>query len=91
VVMSGAVFTASEGQAEGEVVLLRDITQEKRLEAIKETLFNISMGLPSHPRLEDLLDFVSIEIKKLLNVEGALVILLDQEKQELYLHGRRLR
>jgi PAS domain S-box-containing protein len=87
VVMSGAVFTASEGQAEGEVVLLRDVTQEKRLEAIKETLFNISMGLPLHPRLEDLLDFVSIEIKKLLNVEGALVILLDQEKQELYFMG----
>jgi PAS domain S-box-containing protein len=87
VVMSGAVFSASEGQVEGEVVLLRDITQEKRLEAIKETVFNISMGLPSHPRLEDLLDFVSIEIKKLLNVEGALVILLDQEKQELFFMG----
>jgi PAS domain S-box-containing protein len=87
VIMSGAVFFASEGQAEGEVVLLRDVTQEKRLEAIQETLFRISMGLPSHPHLEDLLDFVSIEIKKLLNVEGALVILLDQEKQELYFMG----
>jgi PAS domain S-box-containing protein len=87
VVMSGAIFSASEGQAEGEVVLLRDITQEKRLEAIKETLFNISVGLPSHPRLEDLLDFVSNEIKNLLNVEGALVILLDEEKQELYFMG----
>ncbi|MBN2034671.1 MAG: PAS domain S-box protein [Deltaproteobacteria bacterium] len=87
VVMSGAVFFASEGQAEGEVVLLRDITQEKRLEATRETLFNISMGLPSYPRLEDLLDFVSNEIKKLLNVEGALVILLDEEKQELYFMG----
>lgn len=87
VVMSGAVFSAAEGQAEGEVILLRDITQEKRLEAIKETLFAISTGLPSHPRLEDLLDFVSIEIKKLLNVEGALVILLDEEKQELFFMG----
>lgn len=87
VVMSGAVFSAAEGQAEGEVVLLRDITQEMRLEAIKDTLFNISMGLPSHPRLEDLLDFVSIEIKKLLNVEGALVILLDEEKEELFFMG----
>jgi PAS domain S-box-containing protein len=87
VIMSGAVFYASEGHAEGEVVLLRDITQEKKLEAIKETLFNISMGLPSHPRLEDLLDFVSIEIKKLLNAEGALVILLDEAKQELFFMG----
>ena len=87
VVMSGAVFYASEGQAEGEVVLLRDITQEKRLEAIKQTLFNISTGLPSHPHLEDLLDFVSGEIKKLLNVDGSLVIFLDEEKQELFFMG----
>jgi len=87
VVMSGAVFTESETQAAGEVVLLRDITQEKRLEAIKETLFRISTALPSYPRLEDLLDYVSGEIKKLLNVEGALVILLDEEKQELFFMG----
>ena len=87
VVMSGAFFSAAEGQAEGEVVLLRDITQEKRLGAVKDTLFAISTGLPSHPRLDDLLDFISNEIKKLLNVEGALVILLDEAKQELFFMG----
>jgi len=87
VVMYGALFSESEGRAAGEVVLLRDITQEKRLEAVKETLFRISMALPSYPRLEDLLDYVSGEIKKLLNVEGALVILLDEENQELFFMG----
>jgi PAS domain S-box-containing protein len=87
VVMSGAVFSESEGQPAGEVVLLRDITQQKRLEAIKETLFHISMALPSYPRLEDLLDYVSSEIRKLFNVEGALVILLDEEKRELFFMG----
>lgn len=87
VLMSGGVFSDAEGLGGGEIVLLRDITLEKRLEAIKETLFNISMALPSHPRLEDLLDFVSNEIKMLLNVEGALVILLDEEKHELYFLG----
>jgi PAS domain S-box-containing protein len=87
VVMSGALFSESEGQTAGEVVLLRDVTQEKRLEAIKETLFRISTALPSYPRLADLLDYVSIEIKKLLNVEGALVILLDEDKQELFFLG----
>ncbi len=87
VVMSGAVFSESEGQPAGEVVVLRDITQEKRLEATKETLLDISMALPSHPHLEDLLDYVSSEIRKLLNVEGALVILLDEEKRELFFMG----
>jgi PAS domain S-box-containing protein len=87
VVMSGAVFSESEGQPAGEVVVLRDTTQEKRLEATKETLLDISMALPSHPHLEDLLDYVSSEIRKLLNVEGALVILLDEEKRELFFMG----
>lgn len=87
VVMYGALFSESEGRTAGEVVLLRDITQEKRLEAVKETLFRISTALPAYPRLEDLLDYVSGEIKKLLNVEGALAILLDEEKQELFFLG----
>jgi signal transduction histidine kinase len=45
------------------------------------------MALPSYPDLEDLLDYLSTEIRKLLNVEGALVILLDGEKHELFFMG----
>ena len=81
VMMRGAVFLETEEQPAGEVVLLRDITQEKKLEETNETLLRISMALPSYPDLEDLLDYLSTEIKRLLNVEGALVILLDEEKQ----------
>jgi PAS domain S-box-containing protein len=87
VMMSGAVFFEAEGQPAGELVLLRDITQEKKLAETNETLLRISMALPSYPDLEDLLDYTSTEIKQLLNVEGALVILLDEEKKELFFMG----
>jgi len=87
VLMSGAVFTEREGEPSGELVLLRDITQEKKLRGTQDALFRISLALPSHPRLEDLLDYVSNEIKSVLEVEGALVILLDEAKQEFYFLG----
>jgi len=70
VLMSGAVFSEMEGEPAGELVLLRDITQEKKLQLTQDALFRISMALPSYPRLEDLLDYVSSEIKRVLGVEG---------------------
>ena len=42
------------------------------------------MALPEHPDLEELLDYISNEVKRLVDVEGALVILLDEEEKELY-------
>lgn len=87
VLMSGAVFSEMGGEPAGELVLLRDVTQEKKLQITQDALFRISMALPSHPRLEDLLDYVSREIKRVLEVEGALVILLDEEKKEFYFLG----
>ncbi|MCU0595189.1 MAG: PAS domain S-box protein, partial [Desulfobacterota bacterium] len=87
VLMSGALFSETEGSQAGELVLLRDITQEKRLQLTQDALFRISTALPSYPRLEDLLDYVSSEIKRVLGVEGALVILLDEAKKEFYFLG----
>jgi PAS domain S-box-containing protein len=87
VLMSGAVFSETEGQPAGELFLLRDITQEKEIERTKDALFRISLALPSYPRLEDRLDYVSSEIKRVLGAEGALVILLDEEKNELFFMG----
>jgi PAS domain S-box-containing protein len=87
VLMSGAVFSEMVGEPAGELVLLRDVTEEKKLQLTRDALFRISMALPSYPRLEDLLDYVSSEIRRVLDVEGALVILLDEAKKELYFLG----
>lgn len=81
------VYSESKGEASGVLMILRDVTQEKRMERINESLLRISMALPAYPDLEYLLDYISSEIKQTLNVEGAIVILLDDEKSELFFLG----
>ncbi|MCJ7685947.1 MAG: PAS domain S-box protein, partial [Desulfobacteraceae bacterium] len=78
------VYSETEGAPSGELVILRDITQEKRIARNNEALLRISMALPKYPDLQELLDFISDEIKRLIGTEGALVILLDEEKNELF-------
>ena len=84
VVMRGAVYSETEKEMSGQLVILRDITRGKRIARNNEALLRISMALPEYPDLEDLLDYTSGEIKRLLGTEGAFVILLDEEKNELF-------
>jgi PAS domain S-box-containing protein len=84
VAFRAAVVSETGDEPSGELVILRNITQEKRIARNNEALLRTSLALPEYPSLEDLLDYVSGEIKRLLGVEGALVILLDEEKKELF-------
>lgn len=86
-IMRGAIVTGDDGEPQGELVFLRDVTRERRMARNTEALLRISMSLPAYPDLEELLDFISAEVKRLLNVQGALVILLDEEKSELFFLG----
>jgi PAS domain S-box-containing protein len=87
VVMRGAIFTDAQGQPAGELVILRDVTREKRIALNNEAMLRISMALPEYPDLEELLDYISNEVKRLLGAEGGVVILLDEERQELFFLG----
>ncbi|MBW2095388.1 MAG: PAS domain S-box protein [Deltaproteobacteria bacterium] len=87
VVMRAAVYSESEDEPSGEIVILRDITQEKRIQRNNDAMLRISMALPEHPDLKGLLDYISEEVKDLLGTEGALVILLDEESHEFYFEG----
>ena len=87
VVIRETAFSENEEEPGGELVLLRDITSERKMARNTETLLRISTALPSHPDLEDLLDFISTEMKNILEVEGAMVILLDEEKKEFFFLG----
>ena len=87
VILRAAVFFESKDRPAGEIVILRDITEQKRMARNNEAMFRISMALPEYPDLEDLLYYVSSEVKKLLNTEGAAVILPDQDRQELFILG----
>lgn len=87
IVMRGAIFAGDGEEPEGELVFLRDVTREKRMSRNNEALLRISTALPAYPDLEDLLDYISAEIRRLLDVQGALVILLDEENKELFFLG----
>jgi len=87
VIMRAAVFSTDGDEPGGSLIILRDITREKRNARINEALLRISTALPAYPDLEDLLDYISEQVKQLLNAEGALVILLDEIKQEFFFLG----
>jgi len=87
VVIRGTVTSEIKGKPSTVLMILRDVRQEKRTQQINETLLRISMALPAYPNLEDLLDYISDEIKQVLNVQGAIVILLDEERNELFFLG----
>ncbi|MBW1780680.1 MAG: GAF domain-containing protein [Deltaproteobacteria bacterium] len=84
VVMRGAMFVDSKNELAGELVIVRDITREKRIEQNNEAMLRISMALPEYPDLEMLLDYITYEMKRLLDTEGGIVTLLDEEKQEIF-------
>ncbi|MDH3885136.1 MAG: PAS domain S-box protein, partial [Desulfobacterales bacterium] len=87
VVMRGTVYRDVQGQPAGELVILRDVTREKRITLNNEAMLRISMALPEYPDLEELLDYISNEVKRLLDTEGGVVILHDAERQELFFLG----
>ena len=87
VIIRGAVYSKNENEPGGELVILRDISREKRIARINEGLLRISQALPEYPDLGGLLDYISDEIKRLLNTDGAIVILRDEEKDELFFQG----
>ncbi len=87
VVLRAAIFYEVNGDPAGELVILRDITREKRMARSNDAMLRISMALPEYPDLQELLDYVSSEVKRLLGTEAALVTLLDEESGELYFPG----
>ena len=86
-VIRATVFSESGGEPTGELVILRDITREKKIAMHNEAMFHLSMALPEYPDLTDLLDFVSGQIQRLLATEGGVVILFDEEKREIFFPG----
>ncbi len=87
VVMRGVIYDKEPEEPGGELVLLRDITRERRTARNNKAMLRISMALPEHPDLGDLLDYISREIKELLGTEGALVLLVDENRRELFYKG----
>jgi PAS domain S-box-containing protein len=87
VVIWAASCTWSPDRSGEHFVILRDITKENRLAANNRTIMRISAALPEYPELEDLMDYITKEIKGLLHTEGAVVLLYDEIKNDLFFVG----
>jgi PAS domain S-box-containing protein len=68
----------------GMIIVIRDVTMEKRSNRNRETMTRISQMLPQYPDLRKLLFFINTEIKNLLETESANAILLDESQKEFY-------
>jgi len=84
---TAAPLKGSDGEINGAIVTLQDITREKQAAAQNQAMLRISLALPEHRDLGDLLDFISREVRTLLSAEGALVILLDERTKEYHFVG----
>jgi PAS domain S-box-containing protein len=84
IIVDGAIFYDEQGQPAGQVVTLRDVTQEKRNARINRALFRIARAMYQYRSLDQRLALIIKEVQDLLGVEGAMVILLDEENQEFF-------
>jgi PAS domain S-box-containing protein len=87
VIIRGQISSEAENDVFGAIFILRDVTEERRMERTNEALFQISRALPRYPELEDLLDYISREVKRLLDTEAASVGLFDEQKNEFHFPG----
>ncbi len=87
VVIRAAVFFESKDEPAGIIVILRDVTQENRIARNNEAMLRISTALPEHPDLGDLLYYVNSEVKALLGTEGAMAVLHDEIRGDLFVLG----
>jgi len=87
VIIRGQLSSQNAHDNPGELFILRDVTEERRIERINETLFQISCALPGYPVLQELLDYITDQVKGLLNTEGALVGLFEEGEKRISFLG----
>ncbi|MBW2517554.1 MAG: PAS domain S-box protein, partial [Deltaproteobacteria bacterium] len=84
IIVDGAIFYDEQNQPAGQVVTLRDVTEEKRNARLNRALFRIARAMYQYRGLDQRLMLITKEIQDLLGVEGAMVILLDEANQEFF-------
>jgi PAS domain S-box-containing protein len=87
VVLRAAVFSESGHEPAGTIAILRDVTQVKRMARNNEAMLRISMALPQYPELDELLYYVNSEVKRLVRTEGAIAVLNDEIRGDLFVLG----
>ncbi len=84
IVVDGAIFYDAEDNPAGQVITLRDVTAQKRAEQTNQALFRIARALYRFPQLDRMLEYITRQVQELIRVAGAMVLLIDEQKQEFY-------
>ncbi|MBT7261024.1 MAG: PAS domain S-box protein, partial [Desulfobacula sp.] len=71
VMLRAGVDKDLDNNPEGMIIVLRDVTMEKRIQRNRDAMARITQLLPQYPNLRKLLFFVNTEIKGLLETESA--------------------
>ncbi len=87
IVLNGAIVYDERNRLAGQVITLKDVTAQKQNERSRDTLFRIARALPRHRRLDALLAYIAGEVRTLIDVESAMVILVDETRQEFYFYA----
>ena len=85
IVVDGAIFFDAEDHPAGQVITLRDVTAQKRAEQVNQALFRIARALYRFPQLDRMLEYIARQVQELIRVEGAMVLLIDEDEQEFYI------
>jgi len=91
IVINGSILYDEHDKPVGQVLILRDMTVEKRMAKTNQIMFRISKALHSYEKLGDLIALINSEIQKLISVEGAFILLADQKKDQLYFFSAQYR
>ena len=84
IMINGAILYDEHDTPMGQVLILRDVTAEKRMAKTNQIMFRISHALHTYHKLGDLVSIITAEIQKLVTVEGAFILLADKQADELY-------
>ena len=80
-----SAFYEGHGKEPGHIVsILRDVTQERKTARIKDAMLRISRALPKYNSLRERLDYINKEVKDIIGTEGAVVLLMDFERDDFY-------
>jgi len=84
VILRIGVERDKDNKFEGMIIVIRDVTLERRNKRNRNAMNRISQVLPQYPGLRKLLFYINTEIKGLLQTESATTILLDDTKNEFH-------
>ena len=82
--ISSNLIRNENGKKIGFRGIARDVTTEKKAARTNQVLYQIAVALQRSRMLDERLEYIVQEIRKLIGVEGASVILIDGEKKDFY-------